>query len=148
MSVQAHPHPLGGSIPRLSTRRVGLIGAGLAIVIAGLFVAGSLPRLRRQAGLTRQAKQAQSAVPAVQVIRPRLVSDSGLSLPGTIQAFRDTVISARTTGYLTRLYVDIGSHVKAGQLVAEIASPDVDQQLYQAQAQTAQSQAAGSQALA
>src|SRR5438552_19130121 len=98
MSVQAQPHPLGGSIPRLSTRRVGLIGAGLAIVIAGLFVAGSLPRLRRQAGLNPQAKQEQNAVPAGQVVTPQLVSDGGVSLPVPDPAVRGNVINARTTG--------------------------------------------------
>src|SRR5437868_6068144 len=148
MSAQAQPHPLGGSIPRSSTWTVILIGAALAIAVGSLFAAGTLPRLRRQAGLTRQAQQARSAVPGVQVVTPHLVSDTGLTLPGTIQAFRDTVINARTTGYLSRLYVDIGSQVKEGQLLAEIASPDMDQQLYQAQAQTAQSRAAVSQSQA
>ena len=55
-------------------------------------------------------------------------------LPGNIQAFNDSPIYARTNGYLKKWYVDIGAHVKAGQLLAEIETPEVDQQLDQARA--------------
>ena len=59
MSAQAQPLPRGASIPRLSTWTVILIGAALVIAVGSLFAAGTLPRLRRQAGLTRQAQQIQ-----------------------------------------------------------------------------------------
>ena len=62
-------------------------------------------------------------------------------LPGNVTAFTDAPINARTSGYLTRWYYDIGAHVKKGALLAEIASPEVDQQLAQAQADLATAQA-------
>jgi RND family efflux transporter MFP subunit len=113
----------------------------ILILAAGLLVAGTLPRVRRQTALAQGVRQVRAAVPAVTVVTPRRVSEGGLALPGNIQAIKETTINARTTGYLRRLYVDIGSPVKAGQVMAEIESPDVDQQVYQALAQTAQSRA-------
>jgi len=57
-----------------------------------------------------------------------------MSLPGTTQAMQDAITYARVSGYLSKRYVDIGDRVKAGQLLAEIESPELDQQLNQAQA--------------
>jgi multidrug efflux pump subunit AcrA (membrane-fusion protein) len=117
-------------------------------VIAALYAAGTLPRLRREAVLAHDAQQVRSAVPAVQLVSPRWVPQGSTTLPGTIQAIRQTSIGARATGYVRRLYVDIGSHVRAGQLVAELEAPELDQQVYQANAQTAQSRATVSQSQA
>ena len=64
-----------------------------------------------------------------------------MSLPGNIQAIKETTINARTTGYLRRLYVDIGSRVKAGQLLAEITAPEVEYQVGQFQNTLQQAQA-------
>ncbi len=75
------------------------------------------------------------AAPTVLVIQPKRGAPSQeILLPGNIQAFVDAPIYARTNGYLKRWYFDIGSHIKQGQLLAEIESPEVDQQLSQAQA--------------
>jgi RND family efflux transporter MFP subunit len=81
------------------------------------------------------AETNELAAPTVLVIQPKRGAPSQeILLPGNIQAFVDAPIYARTNGYLKRWYFDIGSHVKQGQLLAEIESPEVDQQLSQAQA--------------
>jgi RND family efflux transporter MFP subunit len=80
--------------------------------------------------------------PTVSVVSPKSGAPTReIQLPGTTQAFTDAPIFARTSGYLTRWYFDIGAHVKEGQLLAEIASPEVDQQLAQARADLETTQA-------
>jgi RND family efflux transporter MFP subunit len=106
-----------------------------------MLVVGILPRLKQRAALAEGVKQVKTAVLEVTVVKPKLVADPGISLPGNIQAINETAINARSTGYLRQLFVDIGSHVKAGQVLGIVQSPDVDQQVYQAEAQTAQSRA-------
>ena len=82
------------------------------------------------------------AVPTVAVVQPkRSAPAQEIILPANVQAFADAPIYARTNGYLKRWYVDIGSHVKEGQLLAEIDTPEVNQQLRQARADLATSQA-------
>jgi RND family efflux transporter MFP subunit len=83
-----------------------------------------------------------SAVLRVRVVLPKLGAPTeDLVLPGNVEAYNDTPIYARTNGYLKRWYVDIGAHVKAGQLLAVIESPEVDQELKQARAQLVTAQA-------
>ncbi|HZC17465.1 MAG TPA: efflux RND transporter periplasmic adaptor subunit [Caulobacteraceae bacterium] len=109
------------------------IGAGLAILIV---VVGLLGRVfASQAVKTWTSTQ---AVPIVQVIHA--TEDTGsqsLVLPGAVQAFYDASIHARVNGYLKRWYLDIGAPVKAGQLLADIDTPELDQQLVQAKADLA-----------
>ncbi|HJZ72883.1 MAG TPA: efflux RND transporter periplasmic adaptor subunit [Vicinamibacterales bacterium] len=82
------------------------------------------------------------AVPTVAVVTPtRGAPQEEIALPGTMQAFTDAPIYARTNGYLKKWYVDIGARVQAGQLLAEIDTPDVDQQLQQARADLSTAQA-------
>ncbi|HEX4166385.1 MAG TPA: efflux RND transporter periplasmic adaptor subunit [Bryobacteraceae bacterium] len=101
-------------------------------LIGGLVAFGVLPRLRARQVLSTQTTR--NAEPIVAVLRPtRKASGEEVILPGNIQAFIDAPIYARTNGYLRRWYFDIGAHVKKGQLLAEIESPEVDQQLRQAQ---------------
>jgi RND family efflux transporter MFP subunit len=77
-----------------------------------------------------------SAIPTVAVIRPAPGAPSDeLVLPGNIEAFTDTPVYARTSGYLKKWYVDIGTRVDAGELLAEIETPEIDQQLKQARAE-------------
>jgi RND family efflux transporter MFP subunit len=108
--------------------------AGLVVVLAiaaALIASGIIPRLRVRQTLRRQANV--SAIPVVSVVHPkRRAPAEEVVLPGNIQAFTDAPIYARTSGYLKRWYFDIGSHVRTGQLLAEIESPEVDQQLQQA----------------
>ncbi len=123
-----------------SRRRPGLFALlALALVVA-VVVAGILPRVRARTALRRET--AEMAVPAVNVVQPRRSSRAQeLVLPGNVQAFKDAPIYARTNGYLKRWYVDLGQHVKAGQLLAEIDTPEVDQQLRQARAELGTAQA-------
>lgn len=118
--------------------------AGIAVVIialASLVVIGVLPRMKRNTALAQGVRDAKAALPQVTIARPVWVSDPGLVLPGNIQAILETTINARTSGYLRKLYVDIGSRVRAGQVLGVVQAPDVDQQAHQAAAQTDQSRA-------
>ena len=128
-----HPAAAQG-IPQKSSRgRRAAILLVAAIVIALLVASGIIPRLRSRRALA--AETSELAAPTVLVIQPKRGAPSQeIVLPGNIQAFVDAPIYARTNGYLKRWYFDIGSHVKQGQLLAEIESPEVDQQLSQAQA--------------
>jgi RND family efflux transporter MFP subunit len=88
------------------------------------------------------AETRELAVPTVSVIQPRGGDpQEEIVLPGNIQAFTDAPIYARTNGYLKRWYVDIGARVKTGELLAEIDTPEVDQQLQQARADLATAEA-------
>ncbi len=84
----------------------------------------------------------RSAIPAVKVVSPKAGAPmQEIALPGNVQAFSETPIYARTNGYLKAWYFDIGSHVRQGQLLAEIETPEVDKQLEQARAELATAQA-------
>jgi RND family efflux transporter MFP subunit len=112
-------------------RIAALVIAVVAVVL--LVLSGIVPRLRSRKALA--AETSELAAPSVQVVLPKRGAPSQeIVLPGNIQAFVDAPIYARTNGYLKRWYFDIGSYVKQGQLLAEIESPEVDQQLSQAQA--------------
>src|SRR5262245_61943024 len=89
----------------------------------------------------------KDTIPTVDVITARhATATSELVLPGNIEAIQTTPVSARTNGYLCRWYADIGDRVKAGQLLAEIDTPEVDQQLQQTRANLAQALASLNQA--
>ena len=104
----------------------------LLLLIAGIVVAiGIVPRLNARKALVDETKRTSSLV--VTVAKPTLSSPAEeVVLPGNIQAYVDAPIYARTSGYLKRWYFDMGAHVLRGQLLAEIESPEVDQQLTQA----------------
>jgi RND family efflux transporter MFP subunit len=95
---------------------------------------GIVYRVERDHALASDASAAVSASPQVYVVHPVASAAAGYSLPGTTQAIQDSIIYARVSGYLSKRYVDIGDPVKTGQLLAEIQSPELDQQLSQAQA--------------
>jgi RND family efflux transporter MFP subunit len=107
------------------------------------FMAGTLPRLARQQRLTAAVAVVSSSAPAVSVttVGPA-PTRSSVSLPGALAAVRTAAIYARTPGYVRRRLVDIGSRVRAGQLLADIDAPDVDQQVAQARGVVAQTRAA------
>jgi RND family efflux transporter MFP subunit len=116
-----------------SPGRMIVIGLAAIVVVALLVVSGIVPRLRSRKALAAETNEL--AAPSVIVIQPTQGAPSQeILLPGNIQAFVDAPIYARTNGYLKHWYFDIGSHVKEGQLLADIESPEVDQQLSQAQA--------------
>jgi RND family efflux transporter MFP subunit len=113
------------------------------IVLAVAAVAavwGITSRSRALAALSRETRD--MSVPTVSITHPeRGAAQEDLSLPGNIQPYTDAAIFARTTGYLKARHADIGSRVKAGQLLAEIDTPEIDQQLLQARADLATAQA-------
>jgi RND family efflux transporter MFP subunit len=116
------------------------IGAVAGVVAIGLVVWGILASQRAEAELKTDTES--SALITVATTKPLSQgSDAEIALPGSVQANTDAPIYARTNGYLKRWLVDIGTQVKAGQLLAEIDAPEVDQQLRQAQADLADAQA-------
>jgi RND family efflux transporter MFP subunit len=127
------PEPSSGkSAPPRSSHGYLFLIVAIVIVIV-VVIAGVVPRLRAKAALRKETDK--SAVPTVEVIEPKQgAPHQEIVLPGNIQAFIDAPIYARTNGYLRKWYVDIGARVKAGQLLAEIDTPEVDQQLQQARA--------------
>lgn len=116
------------------------LGIGALAVFLILLAIGVIPRVRNNRQLVVAAGKVRNTPPQVYVIRPEPAAAAGLSLAATTQAIQDSIIYARTSGYLSKRYVDIGDHVKAGQLLAEIASPEIDQQLRQAEADLRQSE--------
>jgi len=114
----------------------------MLVIVAGLLVAAILPRIERQKKITAAAQSIQNALPAVNVITAQQAPASAeLELPGNIEAIQLATVSAQTSGYLKRWYVDIGDRVKAGQLLAEIDTPEVDQELEQARSTLVQARA-------
>jgi multidrug efflux pump subunit AcrA (membrane-fusion protein) len=111
------------------------------LVVAGILaVTGIVPRLRARTKLQQETNEL--AAPNVLVGKPNVGEPSQeLILPGNMQAFTDSPIYARTNGYLKKWYFDIGAHVRKGQLLAVIESPEIDQELVQAKADLATAQA-------
>jgi RND family efflux transporter MFP subunit len=118
-----------------------LPGLTAAVVVLGIVIYAGIHE-RAHAETTLGVSTERASVPTVNVVLP---SSSAVSqqivLPGNTQAFNDTPIYARTNGYLKRWYVDIGARVAQGQLLAEIETPEIDQQLEQARADLKNAQA-------
>jgi RND family efflux transporter MFP subunit len=115
----------------------------LIIIVLVLLVVGGFTLLSRRTQFKTLASETeQMAVPNVQVIHPTIApGQEDLVLPSTTQAYIDSPIYARTSGYLVRWYHDIGTRVKKGELLADIDTPEVDQQLSQAKADLGTSKA-------
>jgi RND family efflux transporter MFP subunit len=123
--------------------RRGLAVAGLAgcLILGAVVANGVWSRNVSQAKL-KEATDVE-AVPTVAVLSPTLSANkSYLDLPGRLEAYTRAPIYARVSGFLKTWYVDLGAQVKAGQLLAEIEAPDLDQQLMQAKAALASAEAA------
>ena len=119
--------------PPQNRGRLLLAAAAFLVVVAVIVAAGIIPRQRARAAL-RQETDAM-AIPTVLVVHPKKAAAAEeIVLPANLQAYTDAPIYARTNGYLKKWYVDIGARVKSGQLLAEIDTPEVDQQLRQARA--------------
>jgi RND family efflux transporter MFP subunit len=120
----------------------GLFKALLAAAIL-LLILGGFTLLQRRTEYRTLAKETETlAMQTVGVIHPTFeTGDEDLVLPGTMEAFVEAPIYARTNGYLKRWYHDIGSRVQQGELLADIDTPEVDQQLLQARADVATAQA-------
>jgi len=137
----ARPSAAPASEPAAPHSARGWLWALLAfLLVAIVIISGVLPRIQARATLNRETQE--MAIPTVAVIHPKKSAPTQeVVLPANVQAFIDAPIYARTTGYLRKWYVDIGKHVKAGQLLAEIETPEVDQQLRQARADLATAEA-------
>jgi RND family efflux transporter MFP subunit len=110
-----------------------VLGGALVVGIGIAIYAGIRSRAAAEVDLVQSTDAA--AVPAVEVFHPKGgAPDVKLMLPGNTQPLNDTAIYARTNGYLKRWYFDIGAHVKRGDLLAEIETPEIDEQLRQARA--------------
>lgn len=139
------PDDLGFALPppaRLTrARALGLVAA-ILVVLAAAFLLRWVPMQRARRALEADTGGRQLATPRVQVITPVLAgSDRALSLPGSVQPLEETIVYPRAGGYVRRWLVDLGDKVKEGDLLAEIDTPDLDQQLVQARAQLAQADA-------
>nr|WKF57980.1 Multidrug resistance protein MdtA [Paraburkholderia busanensis] len=121
-------------------KRARWITTAVTLAVIALAAQGIWSRHDAHAALERDAEHASQT--SVEVVRPQK-STAGLDLvlPGNVQAFLDTPIYARTNGYLKKWYADIGAQVKRGQLLAEIDTPEVDDQLRAARADLANAEA-------
>ncbi len=132
-----------------SHRKVVLIGLLIVVVLVAGFVAGWLPRTRTTMEVNAESKQETARLPIVTVMpAKRAAAEGEIVLPANIQAVTDAPILARADGYVAKRFVDIGDRVKAGQVLATIEAPELDQQVQQAQANVLQAQAAIEQARA
>jgi membrane fusion protein (multidrug efflux system) len=132
--------PLGQETgkPPVRLRRIGSVV--VALILLGFFI-GFIPRWHQRSAV--RAETLELATPTVRVVSPTpSESTGGLLLPAEVKPLVEAPIFARANGYLKRWLVDIGAHVDAGQLIAEIDIPDLDQQLEQARAQLSESDAA------
>jgi RND family efflux transporter MFP subunit len=110
------------------------------VVVVALLVSGIVSRVRARTKLKRET--AQVALTAVSVVSPKQTAPAEeIILPGNVQPFITSPVYARTNGYLKKWYFDIGAHVKKGQLLAVIETPEVDQQLQQARSNLSTAQA-------
>ena len=135
-SSHHQPQHGAGDAPTLSATKA-LVGLGLFLLVAIVIVVVLLvPRLRAKDALAQRTEDL--AISSVTVEKPQLGAPTQeIVLPGNMFAYVDSPIYARTDGYLEKWYFDIGAHVKKGQLLATISSPEVDQQLAQAKAELA-----------
>lgn len=126
---------------KLSPRKVALLGLLLTIIFGVIFVVGFLPRLRDSRITRARAQQEQTALPEVDVVTARRsTTQTDLELPGTTTGMVEAPIYARASGYVARRFADIGDRVHAGQLLAVIDAPDLDQQVDQARSTQRQSE--------
>jgi RND family efflux transporter MFP subunit len=119
--------------PPKTLRHIKLVASVAALALAGVVALGISSRVHAKQELTSWTNE--QAIPTVVTVSPKPIGSSQpLVLPGTLAAEVNAPIYARVPGYLHAWYADIGTHVKAGQLLGEIDTPDLDQQLQQARA--------------
>jgi len=132
ITATARPTLRSSPPQRKPTRRwwVAVLAAAAVVLVV---IGGIIPRRRAEADLAIETEE--MAIPTVSIVHPqRSAPVNEVVLPANVQAYIDSPIYARTNGYLKTWSVDIGAHVKQGQLLAEIETPEVDQQLRQARA--------------
>ena len=123
-----------------SSRGAWVMPLVVGVVVLAVLVFGIRSRLKAEVSL--RTVTAQMAVPSVSVVQPKPAAPAQeIILPGNIQPFISSPVYARTDGYLKKWYFDIGAHVKAGQLLGTIQSPEIDEQLSQARSTLATAEA-------
>src|SRR6266850_2476107 len=133
-------------MPESKTTWSFLIGLGL---LAGLVVIGVVPRVRQSAELVAASTAPDAGLVSVGVVPPKRADGPiDLVLPSNVQAIEETAIYSRTSGYVRERYVDIGDRVAAGKALAQIDTPELDQELSQARAALAQTRSSLAQARA
>ena len=116
-------------------RKILAWAAAAVLVLAGMLALGYWPRAARARKLAAANQVNQQALPAVTVVFVKEApADAELELPGNIQALTETALFARADGYIKQRLADIGDRVKSGQLLAEIESPELDQQIHEVRA--------------
>lgn len=141
------PEDLGFELPAAAKASRARVLAVVVVVVAAAFAFGYIEHHRAGGGIALPAADtgpARVELTAVKVVQ----SDRALVLPGIAKPLEETKIYARVSGYVRKWLVDIGDHVKEGQALADIDTPELDAQLAQARAQLAQAQAAVKQAIA
>lgn len=126
-------------VTHISDRRLKFMGAAAAAVAVIVVAAGLVSRVSADQG--QKTWTHEQLIPTISLAKLEVGGERQLSLPGDIQAFYNAPIHARVSGYLRKWYVDIGTPVKTGQLLADIDTPDLDQQVIQARADLATAQA-------
>ena len=147
MQIQIEPDtkitesgPLSAVGPSKSRSRKLWTVATPALLLAGIVWFTVMPRLKARAAL--RTETVEMAAPAVAVVKPQpSAPGQEIVLPANVQPYSSAAIYSRTNGYLKSWSVDIGAHVKEGQLLAEVETPEVDQQLQQARATLATAEA-------
>lgn len=144
------PNELGFDLPepkRLTTKRALALAAGLAVLITGATLFGLLPKLTAKAALADNLEALEDKAPGVEVITPKAGKSSRLlKLPGSVRPREETVLYSRANGYVRSWKVDIGDKVEEGDLLAEIDTPELDQELEEARAELEKSRASLAQA--
>jgi membrane fusion protein, multidrug efflux system len=126
--------------PPVSRRKLGLFGVIAGVVLVLVVITGI--RAREDQGAKLKEWTDNQAIPSVAVAPPDAKAlNPTIDLPGRLEAYYRAPIFARVSGYLKNWSVDMGARVKAGQVIAEIEAPDLDQQLLQARADLASQQA-------
>jgi RND family efflux transporter MFP subunit len=140
-SGQGQP-PSGQPKPRRIWPRVLTLGGVAALLLAAALVVGTVPRLRQEEAVNVQAAAVANSPPRVTVATAQpSPADNERMLPGNALPLLEAALFPRATGYIKTRLVDIGDRVQAGQLLAVISAPDIDDQLNQAKANLAQAQA-------
>ncbi len=113
-----------------------------AVVIGGAFFVGWLPKRQARAALESESQSSLGAQLRVVIVQPKAsTSDRSISLPGSVQPLEETVLYPRASGYVRSWAFDLGDKVKEGDVLAEIDTPELEQELVQAKAQLAQTEA-------
>jgi RND family efflux transporter MFP subunit len=127
--------------PQSQSRRVLRVGGLVALAVAGVVVVAGIAT-RANSNQKLEKWTLEQSLPSVSVIAPTVSGEaSSIALPARFEAYAKAPIYARTNGYLKKWYVDIGARVKAGQVLADLETPDLDQQLLQARADLRTAQA-------